>query len=111
MTTLKQLVREENRISKKIMDIRRSLRRKKTPTDSLNRIIQKRENALKKYNESVRTKNKTEILQTQKILMDIVREEIVATQIEELKSLEKKRDRIERDKQMLMRTTYWDFSD
>lgn len=105
---------EENRISKRIMHIKNSLRGKKTPTESLNRIIQKRESALKKYNDSVRAKNTTEVLQTQKILMNIVRQEITATQIEELKFLEKEKKRIEHEQEKLLRDTqepYWDFSD
>lgn len=120
-TALKRIIQEEKRIAQKITAIERSLRKKSPTAESLNKIVQRRESALKKYNDSVRSKNKTKILETQKILMDIIGQEIVATQREELKFLQAKKKRVEQDKHKLLsqimpprqqqEPSDWDFSD
>lgn len=119
VSALRRLKLEEIVVTKKIKDIKRALRSQTAPPESLSRIIQKRERALKRYNDSVREKNTAVILQTQKVLMEIVRQEITATRVQELKSLEREKRRIEYEKDKLLREQqpqqsqppYWDFSD
>jgi hypothetical protein len=117
---IRDLIKEYREIIKKIKYIEKSLNKEKEfPTESLHRIIKKRQKMLKKYNEFIKLKNKTDIQYVQKKLFNIIHLEIIASRLDELKLLKKNKTRItnqifllEKELQSInnnQKYQYWDF--